>query len=83
VAWFEGPSFTTFVRRSTDIRAEEAWLACAACLPLVEADDRDALARRGAERLRKRRPTDVDLHVAEKIERDQQQKLFWQPRDQA
>jgi hypothetical protein len=83
VAWFEGPTFTTFVRRSTDVRAEEAWLACATCLSLVEADDRDALARRGAERLRRRRPTDVDRHVAEKIERDHQKKVFWQPRDQA
>jgi len=28
-AWFEGPTFRTFVRRSTEVRAEEAWLACA------------------------------------------------------
>jgi hypothetical protein len=83
VAWFEGPSFTTFVRRSTDVRAEGAWLACATCLSLVETDDRDALARRGAQRLRSRRPTEVDRHVAEKIERDHQQQLFWQPRDRA
>ena len=83
VAWFEGPSFTTFVRHSIDVRAEEAWLSCATCLTLVERDDRDGLARRGAERLRRRRPADVDLHVAERIERDHQQKLFWQPRDQA
>jgi hypothetical protein len=83
VAWFESPSFTTFVRHSTDVRAEGAWLSCATCLTLVERDDRDGLARRGAERLRRRRPADVDRHVAEKIKRDHQQKLFWQPRDRA
>jgi hypothetical protein len=49
-AWFEGPSFRTFVRSSGEIRAEEAWLACETCLVLVEEDDRDGLARRGARR---------------------------------
>lgn len=40
-AWFEGPSFRTFVRSSVEVRAEEAWLACAICLGLVEANDRE------------------------------------------
>jgi hypothetical protein len=43
VAWFEGPSFRTFVRSSAEVRAEEAWLACATCLALVEKDDREGL----------------------------------------
>jgi hypothetical protein len=30
-AWFEGPTVKTFVRSSADVRAEEAWLACAVC----------------------------------------------------
>lgn len=50
-AWFEGPTFTTLVRTSTAVRAEEAWLTCARCLVLVEAQDRDALALRGVARL--------------------------------
>ena len=49
-AWFEGPSFRTFVRSSAEVRAEEAWLACETCLALVETDDREGLARRGAKR---------------------------------
>ena len=28
-AWFEGPTYETFVRSSAEVRAEEAWLACA------------------------------------------------------
>jgi hypothetical protein len=33
-AWFEGPSFRTFVRSSAEVRAEGAWLACAISLVL-------------------------------------------------
>jgi hypothetical protein len=53
-AWFEGPSFRTFVRSSAEVRAEEAWLACATCLGLVEANDREGLVERGVERLHRR-----------------------------
>ena len=53
-AWFEGPTFRTFVRSSADVRAEEAWLVCAVCLALVEANDREGLVERGAERQRRR-----------------------------
>lgn len=77
-AWFEGPSFRTFVRQSTDVRAEEAWLACATCLALVEKDDRDGLARRGA-----RREGRIAGEGAETIAREMQSELFWEPRDHA
>jgi hypothetical protein len=33
-AWFEGPSFRTFVRSSAEVRAEEAWLAAGYALVL-------------------------------------------------
>ena len=75
-AWFEGPSFTTFVRSSAEVRAEEAWLACTTCLALVEADDRGGLARRGA--IRKGRSSSVGT---ETIAREMQNKLFWKQRD--
>ena len=42
-AWFEAPTFRTFVRSSADVRAEGAWLACAVCLALVEANDHEGL----------------------------------------
>jgi hypothetical protein len=77
-AWFEGPSFRTFVRSSAEVRAEEAWLACETCLALVETDDREGLARRGA-----RRKGWSSSEGAETIAREMQNELFWRPRDQA
>lgn len=80
VAWFEGPSFKTFVDAGEKVRAEEAWLACATCLSLVQAEDRDELVRRGIERWRRRRgglspdPMNVDAMVSSGHER------FWGPR---
>jgi hypothetical protein len=53
-AWFEGPSFRTFVRSSAEVQAEEAWLTCQACLGLVEANDREGLVERSVERQRRR-----------------------------
>ena len=53
-AWFEGPSFRTFVRSSAEVRAEGAWLACGICLGLVDANDREQLVVRGVERLSRR-----------------------------
>jgi hypothetical protein len=77
VAWFEGPSFGTFVRSSAEVRAEKAWLACATCLALVETDDREGLAMRGT-----RRPRGRASEGAEAIEREMQDKRFWRHRDQ-
>jgi len=76
-AWFEGPSFRTFVRSSAEVRAEEAWLACATCLALVETDDREGLAIRGTKRLR-----GWAGGGAEAIQREMQDRLFWRHRDQ-
>ena len=75
-AWFEGPTFKTFVRKSAEVRAEEAWLACATCLALVEADDREGLAKRGA---RRHRSSASDR--SEAITREIQNEEFWRPRD--
>ncbi len=52
VAWFEGPDFKVYVSMPAEVRSEEAWLCCSVCLRLVEAEDHDALFRRGARRLR-------------------------------
>jgi hypothetical protein len=77
-AWFEGPSFQTFVPTSADVRAEEAWLACSTCLALVEADDRGGLARRGATREER-----SWSEGAETMARERQNEGFWSKRDQA
>lgn len=76
-AWFEGPTFKTFVRRSAEVSSDEAWLACATCLALVETDDREGLARRGT-----RRHAGRASEGAEAITREMQNELFWQRRDQ-
>jgi hypothetical protein len=75
-AWFEGPSFRTFVRSSAEVRAEGAWLACETCLALVKTDDREGLARRGA----KRRGS-IAGQRGEAGAREMQNKLFWRQRD--
>lgn len=74
-AWFEGPDFRTFVRSSAEVKATEAWLACETCLTLVGADDRDELARRGAER---HRPNPNESAI--QIERSLQDEDFWSRR---
>jgi hypothetical protein len=85
-AWFEGPSFRMFVRSSAEVRAEEAWLVCTKCLGLVEANDREGLVERGAERLRRRdryegrRRSPREEASMQQMTRDQQEKLFWEPR---
>ena len=85
-AWFEGPSFRMFVRSSAEVRAEEAWLACTKCLGLVEANDREGLVERGVERLRRRdrdegrRRSPREEAWMQQMTRDQQEKLFWEPR---
>jgi hypothetical protein len=76
-AWFEGPTYKTFVRSSADVRAEEAWLACATCLALVEADDREGLAQRGT-----RRHGGRAREGAEAFTREMQNERFWRLRDQ-
>lgn len=75
-AWFEGPTFTTFVRSSSEVRAEEAWLACAPCLALVEAGDRAALAAKGAGRLS---ASTNEMRIA--MTRSSHDEGFWGPRD--
>jgi hypothetical protein len=48
-AYFEGPTFRTYVVSAKDVTSTEAvYVACAACLSLIEADDRDGLAERAA-----------------------------------
>jgi hypothetical protein len=85
-AWFEGPSFRTLVRSSAEVRAEEAWLACAICLGLVEANDREGLVVRGVERLRRRdrdegrQRSPREEAWMQQVTRDQQEKEFWRPR---
>src|SRR5512132_857599 len=76
-AWFEGPSFRTFVRSSAEVRADEAWLACSTCLALVEANDRGSLVRRGATREGR-----SWTRRAETMAREMQNELFWRKRDQ-
>jgi hypothetical protein len=85
-AWFEGPSFKTFVRSSAEVRAEGAWLACAICLGLVEANNREGLVVRGVQRLRRRdrdegrQRSPREEAWMRQVTKDQQEKLFWGPR---
>jgi len=81
LAWFEGPTFRTFVGSSADVHSEEAWLACATCLELVEADDREGLAMRGAERTA-RSGGEIPYDQGVRRARERQDEQFWQPRDQ-
>jgi hypothetical protein len=46
VVWFEGPDFLSAVRSADQVRSNEAFLACAVCLALIEANDREGLAAR-------------------------------------
>lgn len=46
VVWFEGPDFLSAVQSADQVRASEAYLACAVCVALVEANDREGLAAR-------------------------------------
>jgi hypothetical protein len=86
VAWFEGPSFKTFVRSSADVRAEGAWLTCQVCLGLVEANDREELVERSVERQRRRDREEGRTRTADeeaglrRMQRDHLESLFWAPR---
>jgi hypothetical protein len=76
VSWFEGPDFRTSVTSPDAVRSDEAWLACSICLQLVEAEDRDGLARRGAKRIHGR----VEVERAVMSARRHQDAQFWGPR---
>jgi hypothetical protein len=82
VAWFEGPHFRAAATSAESVHSEEAWVACAACFALVQADDREALVERRVAGVRRRprgteRLTDQAL---KRIERDHLDELFWAPR---
>lgn len=82
VAWFEGPHFRAAANSAESVHSEEAWVACAACFALVQADDREALVERRVARVRRRprgteRLTDQAL---KRIERNHLDELFWAPR---
>jgi hypothetical protein len=54
VVWFEGPDFRNAVDSAEKVRSDEAITACATCLALIEANDRDALAARELGRQRRK-----------------------------
>jgi hypothetical protein len=64
VVWFQGPDFRNAVRSADQVRADQAYLACATCLELIEANDREGLAAR--ELVRQRRKGDLKPGVTEK-----------------
>jgi hypothetical protein len=74
-AWFEGPTFKTFVRSSAEVSSDEAWLTCATCLALVESD-RESLVARGMKRFGTKAS-----EGAEAITRETQNRRFWRQRD--
>lgn len=54
VVWFEGPDFLSAVRSADQVQASEAYLTCAVCLALIEANDREGLAARELVRQRRK-----------------------------
>ena len=76
VAWFEGPSFASFVSSAEQVRAKEAWLACASCLRLVETGDRERIVQRGALRVHGSAPEEALASVRATHER------FWVARSE-
>jgi hypothetical protein len=46
VVWFEGPDFRNAVQSADQVRSGEAYLACAVCLALIVANNREGLAAR-------------------------------------
>jgi len=46
VVWFEGPDFRNAVQSADQVGSGEAYLACAVCLALIEANNREGLAAR-------------------------------------
>jgi hypothetical protein len=70
VAWYEGPDFVKSVPSADEVRSEEAWLACAVCVGLVNEGDREALVLRSAQ--------DTLKSI-----RDNFDHLFWALRDRA
>ena len=82
MAWFEGPHFRAVADSAEGVHSEEAWLACAACLELVQADDREGLVERRVAGVR-RRPRGTERltgQALKRIERDHLDELFWAPR---
>jgi hypothetical protein len=78
-----GPRFRKPVDPADKVRAEEAWLACAVCLALVDADDREGLVERSMERLRRKdsqkgreRPLREEAWMRRST-RDHLEKMFW------
>jgi hypothetical protein len=86
VAWFEGPSFRDAVDSADKVRAEEAWLTCQVCLTLVEANDREGLVERSAERQRRRDRMEGRTRTADeeamlrRMQQDHLERLFWTTR---
>jgi hypothetical protein len=86
VAWFEGPQWRNVVDSADKVRAEEAWVACAVCLALVEANEREALVERDLAR-QLRRDTDrgrgrslSEEATIRRATRGRIEKLFWAQR---
>ena len=84
MAWFEGPHFRAVADSAESVHSEEAWLACAACFELVQADDREALVQRRVAGVRQRPRVEETERLSDqalkRIERDHLDELFWAPR---
>ncbi|HEU4356165.1 MAG TPA: hypothetical protein VFT27_11300 [Actinomycetota bacterium] len=82
VVWFEGPDFRNAVDSADKVRSDEAYLACATCRALIEANDRDALAARELVRQRRKgglKPGVTDQLIIESKRRHLED-TFWTAR---
>ena len=82
VVWFEGPDFRSAVQSTDQVRSDGAYLACAACLALIEANDREGLATRSL--VRQQREGGLKPGVAERdvvrVQRRHLEDTFWAAR---
>jgi hypothetical protein len=85
-AWFEGPCFVRVVGAADQVRSEEAWLACAVCVRLVENEDREGLVDRYMSRQHRKdkqygRTRDrAEWSAMRSIAADHLDASFWLPR---
>jgi hypothetical protein len=80
VAWFEAPTFLRRVESADKVGANDAWLACATCLELVDANEREQLVERAVQRL-VRKPPERALPPGEALRtRQHLEEQFWSRR---
>lgn len=77
--WYEGADFKVERESAGEVRSDEAWLACAGCRRLVDADNRERLARLAVRKSRRPEGSDFERYVP--MMREHLDRQFWVPRE--